>query len=99
MRFKLLTSGGFQLTERLSPFRHPLAALAGADLSAHTIKIRQIDISIRQNLPPDFGLPTKMRRGGNGLCADPLAKTRFYRLAAAAVFIFLYNKALGGFPR
>ena len=33
---RLLTSGGFQLTERLLPFRHPPASLAGADLSAHT---------------------------------------------------------------
>ena len=29
-----------------------------------------------------------MRRGENGLCADPPAKSRFYRLAAAAVLFF-----------
>ena len=33
-------------------------------------------------------LPRRKRRGVNGLCAEPLAKSRFYRLAAVPLFIF-----------
>ena len=38
---KVLTSGGFQLTERLPPFRHPRAYALGRRPSAHTRLNRQ----------------------------------------------------------
>ena len=38
-------------------------------------------------------MPRRKRRDENGLCADPLAKSRFYRLAAVLLFIFRIAKA------
>ena len=79
-----------------APFRHPLASLASADLSAHT-KLNRVNKPFNQaklaTKPiTQHSLPRRKRRGENGLCADPLAKSRFYRLAAVPLFIFCTAK-------
>ena len=72
----LLTSGGLRLTLRLTPQRHPLASLAGAD-QAHTLS--QTNQPLNRPIPSHkrerATLPrrtTKSAAGSGAVPADPL---------------------------